>query len=154
MTVMAGSDSETKDSSGGGANCTSDKHNFFLLSSQSGFGGARFARGDRLKSFSNSPFLQNDVPGPVLAPASQSAERIDLDIGIRRETLKLIKVPDTRNTYVLDFEFDARVDCQVSIVFLAEEISDTSNKTLKFETSYPVQLSASFLHCRSTFRSP
>ncbi len=39
---------------------------------------------------------------------------------------------------MLDFVYDANVDGTLSIFYLAEEISDASNKTLKFETSYPV----------------
>jgi hypothetical protein len=117
--------------------------NYFLLSEQSAFGAARFSRGSRPGLFSNCPLLS--TPLAVGADqgtkhSAQPAEKIHLDVAIRKETLHLIKVPDSNDTYLLDFVFDANADGTLSIFYLAEEISDASNKTLKFETSYPVLL--------------
>jgi hypothetical protein len=110
--------------------------NYFLLSEQSAFGAARFSRGSRPGLFSNCPLLSTPVDSSK--SSAQTVEKIHLDVAIRKETLRLIKVPDSKDTYLLDFFFDANVDGTLSIFYLAEEISDASNKTLKFETSYPV----------------
>ena len=110
--------------------------NYFLLNQQSEFGKARFSRGSRPGLFSNCSFLS--APADASKSSTQSIEKINLDISIRKETLHLIKNADSKDTYLIDFLFDANVDGILSIFYLAEEISDASNKTLKFETSYPV----------------
>jgi hypothetical protein len=115
--------------------------NYFLLSEQSAFGAARFSRGSRPGLFSNCPLLSTPSVGVDSTKSSaQPVEKINLDVAIRKETIHLIKVEDSKDTYLLDFIFDANVDGTLSIFYLAEEISDASNKTLKFETSYPVFL--------------
>jgi hypothetical protein len=112
--------------------------NYFLLSEQSAFGAARFSRGSRPGLFSNCPLLSTPSADQSTKNSAQPAEKIHLDVAIRKETLQLIKVADIKDTYLLDFVYDANVDGTLSIFYLAEEISDASNKTLKFETSYPV----------------
>ena len=120
---------------------TPANQNYFLLSEQSEFGRARFSRAsDRPGLFSNCPFLCAPSNGDCKA-SSQSVDKINLEVSIRKETLNLIKVPESKDTYLLDFDFDANVDGTLSIFYLAEEISDASNKTLKFETSYPASCS-------------
>jgi hypothetical protein len=135
-------DSSTKNSQSPSSEAS--VQNYFLLSEQSAFGAARFSRGSRPGLFSNCPLLSTPVVDKDVGadhntkPSAQPVEKIHLDVAIRKETLHLIKVPDSKDTYLLDFVFDANADGTLSIFYLAEEISDASNKTLKFETSYPV----------------
>ena len=66
-------------------------------------------------------------------------ETIRNDVNLKKQTLRLIKVPNEENKYCLDFIFDAAANCTVSIWYLAEEKTDTSNNTLAFEPNYPIQ---------------
>jgi hypothetical protein len=111
--------------------------NYFLLNQQSEFGKARFSRGSRPGLFSNCSFLSS--PADASENSAKSLEKINLEISIRKETLRLIKNSDSKDTYLIEFDYDANVDGLLSIFYLAEEITDASNNTLKFETSYPVE---------------
>ena len=72
-------------------------------------------------------------------PQLQLTETIRNDVNLKKQTLRLVKVPDESDKYCLEFIFDAATECTVSIWYLAEEKTDTSNNTLSFETQYPTQ---------------
>ena len=72
-------------------------------------------------------------------PQLQLTETIRNDVNLKKQTLRLVKVPDETDKYCLEFIFDAATECTVSIWYLAEEKTDTSNNTLSFETHYPTQ---------------
>jgi hypothetical protein len=136
---MGMADSSKPSSSNTGVSTTAAQ-NYFLLSEQPGFGAARFSRESRSGLFSNSPLLATGSSSDKGSkPSLQPVESITLDIAIKKESIKFVKVADSSNTYLLEFDFDADVDGFISIFYIAEEISDTSNKTLKFETTYPAR---------------
>mmetsp|Transcript_66105 Transcript_66105/g.157753 ORF Transcript_66105/g.157753 Transcript_66105/m.157753 type:complete len:315 (-) Transcript_66105:87-1031(-) len=72
-------------------------------------------------------------------PQLQLTETIRNDVNLKKQTLKLVKVPDNPHIYNLEFTFDAAAACTLSIWYLAEEKTDVSNNTLSFETQYPIQ---------------
>jgi hypothetical protein len=72
-------------------------------------------------------------------PQLQLTETIRNDVNLKKQTLRLVKVPDETDKYCLEFIFDAATECTVSIWYLAEEKTDTSNNTLSFDSGFPTQ---------------
>ena len=72
-------------------------------------------------------------------PQLRLTETIRNDVNLKKQTLRVTKAPGDPNKYVLDFVFDANAECTVSIWYLAEENTDSSNNTLSFESKYPIQ---------------
>ena len=85
-------------------------------------------------------FLPHGGPRQLPPPPQlQLTETIHNDVNLKKQTLRVIRSPEEPNKYRLDFIFDAATDCTVSIWYLADEITDNSNNTLSFESSYPIQ---------------
>ena len=60
-------------------------------------------------------------------------------MNLKKQTLRLVKVPNNPHLYTLEFTFDAAAACTLSVWYLAEEKTDVTNNTLCFETQYPTQ---------------
>jgi E3 ubiquitin-protein ligase MGRN1 len=79
---------------------------------------------------------QRQVPP---TPQLQLTETIRNDVNLKKQTLRLVKVPNNPHLYTLEFTFDAAAACTLSVWYLAEEKTDVTNNTLCFETQYPIQ---------------
>lgn len=81
-------------------------------------------------------WVQTQVPQ---TPQLQLTETIRNDVNLKKQTLRVVKAAGEGEKYMLDFIFDARSDCTISIWYLADERTDSSNNTLSFDSQYPIQ---------------
>lgn len=98
-----------------------------------GYGGTRFGGGAPFQNRDNMLFFPNGQRHVPPTPQLQLTETIRNDVNLKKQTLRLNKSTTHPHTYTLEFTFDAAADCTLSIWYLAEEKTDASNNTLRFE---------------------
>jgi len=84
-------------------------------------------------------FFPDNVMQVAPTPQLQLTETVRNDVNLKKQTLKLNKVPKSTHNYSLEFMFDAATDCTLSIWYLCDEIIGESNNTVRFETDYRIQ---------------
>mmetsp|Transcript_10970 Transcript_10970/g.26391 ORF Transcript_10970/g.26391 Transcript_10970/m.26391 type:complete len:316 (+) Transcript_10970:129-1076(+) len=104
-----------------------------------GYGGTRFGGGAPFQNRDNMLFFPNGQRHVPPTPQLQLTETIRNDVNLKKQTLRLNKSTTHPHTYTLEFTFDAAADCTLSIWYLAEEKTDASNNTLRFEAQYQIQ---------------